>query len=312
MGLRSRTMYRSWVWLTVLVVFSVLLVLANRFTDGETFRGAAPIVVTALALLGLYGLHRATARSGAWRVTNRAVAALAVGTALYALLAYVFNSVLDISVGELVVQPQVCLPILLGYAFGPVAGFFSGAVGNLLGDFVTGWGVFPVSHIASGLTGLIPGLIAALSEEEHDTSFVSALVIGTITVTAAVILVHPQAPEPWTGEVQSFRFWAWILLVGGAVMIANSVLLEETSVHLAALNLYGTLGILAGHLFASLSHIWIYEYRLSTAVIGEFAPSAATDILNLVIFAPIILATYNSLRTKRLARRSRRSDGSQS
>ncbi len=304
MRLRGRMTHQSWVWLAVLIIFSALLVLANRFTDGESFHGAAPTVVTTLALLGLFGLHRATAASGAWAVSNRGIVSLAVGTALYVLLAYVFNSVLDISVGELVVQPQICVPVLLGYAFGPVVGFFSGSVGSLLGDFMTGWGVFPASHVASGLTGLIPGLMCAITTEEQDSSLVSAIVVGTIAITAGIIFIHPRAPEPWTGEVESFRFWAWVLLLGGAVMIANSILLEDVGVHLAALNLYGTLGILAGHAFASLAHLWINEYGIASAFVGEFAPSAATDIMNLVVFAPVTLAMYNSIR--RRGRRKRR------
>lgn len=299
MRFTRRMMYRTWIWLAVLITFSVLLILGNRLTDGESFYGAPSAVVIALALLGLYGVRRATAGSGAWRVSTRGIVGLGIGTALYVLLAYVFNAVLNVSVGELTVQPQVCLPILLGYAFGPVPGFFSGAVGSLLGDFVTGWGVFPVSHIAAGLSGLIPGLLTALAVREEGISRVSTVVITTIAVTASIIFIRPRAPEPWTGEVQSFRFWAWMLLLGGAVMIANTVLLEEVSLHLAALNLYGTLGILAGHAFASLAHIWIFEYTLGTAVIAEFAPSVATDMLNLIIFAPIILATYNSLRRRR-------------
>ncbi|MFW6082732.1 MAG: ECF transporter S component [Chloroflexota bacterium] len=301
MRLRGRMTHQSWVWLAVLIIFSALLVLANRFTDGESFHGAVPTVVTALALLSLFGIHRATAASGAWRVSNRGIVGLSLGTGLFVLLAYVFNAILDISVGDLAVQPQVCVPILLGYAFGPVVGFFSGSVGSLLGDFVTGWGVFPASHIASGLTGLIPGLMCAIGREERNASLVSTIVVATIAVTAGIILVHPQAPEPWTGEVQSFRLWAWVLLIGGAVMVANSILLEDVGVHLAALNLYGTLGILAGHAFASLAHLWINEYGIASAFIGEFAPSAGTDIMNLVVFAPIILAAYNSVR-----RRSRR------
>jgi hypothetical protein len=75
-------------------------------------------------------------------------------------------------------------------------------------------------------------------------------------------------------------------------------LLEQASVALAAVNLWGTLGIMAGNLFASLAHIWINEYTLGTALVGEFAPSAATDLLNLMIFTPLVLAGYNAIRVR--------------
>lgn len=296
MTLKGRRTRQSAVWLAVLVVFLVLLVLANEFTDGERFYGVAPIVVTALALLGLFGVHRATAESPAWRVNTRRIVIMAAGTAVYVFLAYVFNAMLEISVGQVAVQPQICLPILLGYAFGPAVGFFSGSVGNLLGDFVAGWGVFPAWHLGSGVTGMVAGLAAVLTDKGRDPRSISNLVIATIAVTAGVVFVHPRAPEPWTGEVQNFSFWAWALLIGGAVMVANTVLLQEISVDLAAINLWGTMGILAGNAFASLAHIWIYEYGLATAVIGEFAPAAATDILNLIVFTPIVLAAYRGIR----------------
>lgn len=298
MTLGQRARRRSISWLAVLVVFVLLLVLANTFTDGERFYGVAPVVVTTLALLGLFGIQRATSESGSWEVRNRHIGVMALGAALYALTAYVFETLLDLSIGQLVIRPQVCLPILLGYAFGPVVGFFSGSVGSLLGDFVTGWGVFPAWHIGSGLTGLIPGLAAVLTNGEHEPPPISTLVIATIAITASIIFVHPTAPEPWTGEVQDFSFWAWALVIGGVVMIGNSVLLQETHVDLAALNLWGTLGLLTGNAFASLAHLWLYEYSLATAVIGEFAPAAATDIFNLVVFTPLVLAAYRTAQTR--------------
>lgn len=295
MDLRNRRTRRSVIWLAVLLIFLALMVLANEFTEGERFYGVAPIVVTALALLGLLGVHRATVESPVWRLNTRRIAVMATATAIYVILAYVFNTLLPISVGPLVVRPQVCLPVLLGYAFGPVAGFFSGSVGNLLGDFLNGWGVFPAWHIASGVAGLLPGLATALIEQERATRRASTVVIGTIAVTAAIIFVHPRAPEPWTGEVQNFSFWAWALVIGGVVIMANSALLEEINVDLAAINLWGTLGILAGDAFASVSQIWINEYSLATAVIAEFAPEAATDILNLVVFTPVVLVAYRTI-----------------
>lgn len=297
MSSQRRTTRRSIAWLAVLVVFTLLLVLANTFTDGERFYGVAAIVTIALSLLGLFGLHRATSDSSAWRIRTRHIAVMALGAALYIPVAYVFDALLGYSIGQVAIRPQICLPVLLGYAFGPVVGFFSGAVGSLLGDFVSGWGVFPAWHIGSGLAGLMPGLAAVFADERDEQPLISALVIAAIALTASLILVHPQAPEPWTGEVQDFSFWGWALAIGGVVMLANSLLFREARVDLASLNLWGTLGLLTGNAFASLAHIWLYEYSLATAVIGEFAPAAATDILNLVVFAPLVLAAYRTAQT---------------
>jgi hypothetical protein len=296
MTLERRIRRRALTWVAVLIVFVMLLLLANQLTDGERFYGIASTAVIALALLSLFGLYRATAESDLWRVRRRHIPVMTAGAALYVLLAYVFNDLFDLSIGPVPLRPQICIPILLGYAFTPIVGFFTGAVGSLMGDFVTGWGVFPAWHIGSGLTGLVPGLVTLVSYERRNLRHLSTLVIVLMGLTAGIIFVHPRAPEPWTGEVQNFSFWGWLLVIGGAVMLANSRLLEQVSIALAAINLWGTLGIIAGNGFTSVAHIWTNEYSLATAVIGEFAPTVATDVLNLIIFAPLVLAGYNAVR----------------
>jgi ECF transporter S component (folate family) len=298
---------RAITWLAVLIGFVILLALANQFTDGERFYGVAPIATIVLALLGLLGLQRATVDSEAWEIGTREIVVMTLGAALYVLLSYLFNTFLDLSVGQVELRPIVCVPVLFGYAFGPVVGFRTGAVGNLLGDFVTGWGVFPAWAIGSGLTGLIPGWVTILAEEKRNLPFLTMLVVLLVGIAASIVFVHPRVPEPWTGEVHDYSFWGWALIVGGAVLLANRLLLERASVALAAVNLWGTLGIIAGNGFASLAHTWMSEYTLGTALIGEFAPAAASDILNLMILTPLVLASYNAIRER--IRRPRGNDG---
>ena len=94
----------------------------------------------------------------------------------------------------------------------------------------------------------------------------------------------------------NYSFWGWALIIGGLVMLGHSALLREVSVVLAALSLHGALGILVGNAFAALAHLWMNEFGLATAIIGEFAPAAGTDILNLVVFTPLVLAAYRGVR----------------
>jgi uncharacterized membrane protein len=296
--MRSLIKNRTITWVAVLLVFVALLALANTFTEGETFYGLASVAVIAIALIGLLAVYRATSDSRGWRVRPRHIAIMAIGAALYTAMTYLFEAFLPLSVGQVALRPMVCVPVLFGYAFGPVVGFFTGAVGSLLGDFLTGWGVFPAWAIGSGLSGMVPGLTTFLAEDRRNLRYLSTLVILLIAIAAGIVFVHPRAPEPWTDQVQDFSFWGWALVIGGVVMIANRFLLEQVSVVLAALNLWGALGIIAGNGFTSLAHIWINEYTLGTALIGEFAPAAATDILNLMIFTPLLLAAYNALRDR--------------
>jgi uncharacterized membrane protein len=89
---------------------------------------------------------------------TREVVFMAIGAALYGVLAWVFNIIPVPSVSLVALRPVVAIPIFFGFTFGPVVGFFTGAFGNVLGDALTGWGVYPIWDIGNGLMGLIPGL----------------------------------------------------------------------------------------------------------------------------------------------------------
>ena len=134
---------RAIVWLVVLVVFVVLMVLASVLTSGDKIQGIAPIGVTAIGLIVVFVVYLATARNDAWEVGTRQVVYMAIGAALYGVFNYIFNTIPMPSVSQVALRPSVCIPVFFGYAFGPVVGFFTGAVGNILGDFLTAWGVYP-------------------------------------------------------------------------------------------------------------------------------------------------------------------------
>jgi HAMP domain-containing protein len=58
-----------------------------------------------------------------------------------------------------VLRPQIAVPVVMGLAFGPLAGFMAGFFGNALGDLLIGYQLtFWNWHIANGIIGLIPGL----------------------------------------------------------------------------------------------------------------------------------------------------------
>ena len=59
-----------------------------------------------------------------------------------ALLPVQWNRVVAPSVSQVALRPAIAIPMFFGYAFGPVVGFFTGAVGNMFGDALTGFGSF--------------------------------------------------------------------------------------------------------------------------------------------------------------------------
>jgi uncharacterized membrane protein len=298
MSMQQSGTNRALIWLIVLVVFVVLLALASIFTGGQKISGLAPIGVTAIGLILVFAVYLVTAQSDAWVVGTREVVYMAIGAALYGVLNLVFNTIPMPSVSQVALRPSICIPVFFGYVFGPVVGFFTGAVGNILGDFLTGWGVFPAWDIGNGLIGMVPGLVLLFANKRRSLNFLTILVAVLIAITAALIFVNPEVVGPWTGEIEDFSLWAWIFIVGGAVVIAGRFILEQLSVDLAAVNLWGTLGIIIGIGFASIADIWINGYSFATAIIGEFAPAAGPNIVNSMILTPILLAAYEAVQAR--------------
>jgi uncharacterized membrane protein len=298
MSIQQSGTNRALTWLIVLVVFVLLLALASIFTGGDKISGLAPIGVTAIGLILVFAVYLATAQSDAWLVGTREVVYMAIGAALYGVFNWIFNTIPMPSVSQVALRPSICIPVFFGYVFGPVVGFFTGAVGNILGDFLTGWGVYPAWDIGNGLIGMVPGLVLLFINKRRSLNFLTILVGVLIAITALLIFVNPEVVGPWSGEMEDFSLWAWIFIVGGAVVIAGRFILERFSVDLAAVNLWGTLGIIIGIGFAAIADIWINGYSFATAIIGEFAPAAGPNIVNSMILTPILLAAYEAVQAR--------------
>ena len=97
-------------------------------------------------------------RSNLWEVTSRTIVYAAIGAALYGILLVIqipIPGTKDVSI-----RPAFAIVPFFGYAFGPIVGFFTGLVGNMVGDQISGWGALTSWNwsIANGLVGLIAGL----------------------------------------------------------------------------------------------------------------------------------------------------------
>ncbi len=95
-----------------------------------------------------------------WSVDSRTIVYAAIGAALYGVLA-----VLQITIpgsNNVAVRPAFALVPFFGLAFGPVAGLFTGLVGNAIADQISGYGLITAWNwsIANGLVGLLAGVFA--------------------------------------------------------------------------------------------------------------------------------------------------------
>ncbi|MCJ7706792.1 MAG: ECF transporter S component [Anaerolineales bacterium] len=293
---------KIWTWLIVLVVLAALMWVASALTgpEGTKLQGLTWLLWVVIAGVVIYILYFATSQSEAWAVGTRQVVYMAIGAALYGIFSWLFNGTVFVvpSVSLVSIRPAIALPIFFGYAFGPVVGFFTGAVGNILGDFITGWGVYPVWDIGNGLIGLVAGLVMLFPDRRKSLSTLTWLVGVLVLAAIGIILASPVIRHPWTGEQTNYLPWVWVVVIGGVLALAARFLMKPLGEDTAAINLWGALGIIIGIGFAAFADIWVNGYTFFVAMVGEFIPAAGPNLINAAILAPILLAAYKAVQAR--------------
>lgn len=148
-----------------------------------------------------------------WAVTTRVIVYAAIGAALYALFNWISFAIAIPGANNVSVRPHYGLLTFFGFAFGPIVGFLTGFVGNVVGDQLTGWGAFtswPWS-VANGLAGLIAGLFPIWMASRMNS-------VGSKAATAAVAGV--------VATIIGFLF-IFVELVTQSEMGFNAILTEE-------------------------------------------------------------------------------------
>jgi energy-coupling factor transport system substrate-specific component len=102
----------------------------------------------------------AAPQAGLWAFGRREVVQGVAGAALYAVLFWVFKAFpLPIPLRpDVFIRPSLAVPLFVGLMFGPAVGGFTGVVGHVAGDLLTGAGLNWPWALGSGLMGVIPGL----------------------------------------------------------------------------------------------------------------------------------------------------------
>jgi len=132
-------------------------------------------------------------RSTLWAVDSRTIVYAAIGAALYGVLVNVVKIPLPGSTVD--VRPAFALVPFFGFAFGPVVGFFTGLVGNMIGDQISGWGLLTSYNwsIANGVVGLLAGLapiyLATMISRGLPWRAVAGALGGSIAVVLGFLVV---------------------------------------------------------------------------------------------------------------------------
>jgi energy-coupling factor transport system substrate-specific component len=93
-----------------------------------------------------------------WEINVSRIVYAALGAALYGGLSYVTNVLQLPGAGNVSLRPAIVIPLLFAVLFGPLVGLFAGGVGNILGDAISGYGIFWNWDLGNALIGFIAGL----------------------------------------------------------------------------------------------------------------------------------------------------------
>lgn len=114
-----------------------------------------------------------------WAFGTNQVVYAAIGAALYAVVTWAFNVWQIPGAGNVGIRPAIVIPMFFGIAFGPIVGFITGFVGNILADMLSGYGFWIWWDLGNGIIGLIPGLFSALIFKYNEQK---SIILGEISV----------------------------------------------------------------------------------------------------------------------------------
>jgi hypothetical protein len=297
-------------WSVILSLVAVLAFFLGIWLIGRLINPSLNLDQTALlrfvfvgvGLLIVLMVYLITKTNKMWEVGTRQVVYMAIGAALYANLSYLFNGTVFVvpSVSQVALRPAIAIPMFFGYAFGPVVGFFTGAVGNMFGDALTGFGLSPQWSIGNGLVGFIAGLVWLFADKKRS---INVVLIVSAVLAALATVVYALNPATTNGvfydangnNVQ-ITLIAGLSLVIGFVIVLLVRFIFGKNIDVAAAVTWAMLGNILGIGFAAVSDIWINGYPPAVALVGEFIPSAGPNLIFAAILVPILVGAYAAVQ----------------
>ncbi|NMB87118.1 MAG: hypothetical protein GYA17_02085 [Chloroflexi bacterium] len=291
----------------VLVVFLAIVWLGGMINPDLQLDETAVLrfVFVGIGLALVYGVYLATRQSHIWEVGTREVVYMAIGAALFAIFSYLFNGTVFVvpSVSQVALRPAIAIPMFFGYAFGPTVGFFTGAVGNMFGDALTGFGLSPQWSVGNGLVGMISGMVWLFGDKKKSIDTVLGISAVLALAITALYFLNPTIananyfnPDENVFGDQQITLLAGISVLLGLVLVVLVRFFFRDNVDVAAAVTWGMLGNLIGLGFAAISDIWINGYPPVVALIGEFLPAAGPNLLFAAILVPILVAAYAAVQ----------------
>lgn len=293
----------------VLVLFLLVVWIGGAINENLKLDETALLrfVFVGLGLLIVLVIYWLTRGSGAWDVGTREVVYMAIGAALYAVFSYLFNGTVFAvpSVSQVALRPAIAIPMFFGYAFGPTVGFFTGAVGNMFGDALTGFGLSPQWSVGNGLVGMIAGMALLFADKRKGMNGVFIISLVLAAIATIFWLLNPSlanmmffAPEEGIFGDATITWFAALSAAVGFVLVLIVRFAFGQNIDVAAAVTWSMLGDLAGIGFAAISDIWINGYSPAVAIVGEFLPAAGPNLIFAAILVPILVAAYAAVQRR--------------
>jgi hypothetical protein len=264
-------------------------------------------VFVIVGMLIVFAIYWFTRDRDIWLVGTREVVYMAIGAALYAILSYLFNGTVFAvpSVSQVALRPAIAIPMFFGYTFGPVVGFFTGAVGNMFGDALTGFGLSPQWSWGNGLVGLIAGLALLFTDKKKSLNSV-LITSGVVAALATLVfIINRTVPNMLFYDPANNIFgdapiswFAGLSVIVGFVLILVIRFVSSSNLDVAAAITWSMLGNLLGIGFAAISDIWINGFTPAVAIVGEYLPAAGPNLIFAAILVPLLVAAYAAVRVQ--------------
>ena len=293
----------------ILAIFLLVVYVGGTLLGVQRLQtGENPLLRFVFVVVGLLitlVVYLSTRENKIWEVGTRQVVWMAIGAALYAVFSWLFNGTVFIvpSLSQVSLRPAIAIPMFFGYTFGPVVGLFTGAVGNMFGDALTGFGLSPQWSIGNGLVGFIAGMVFLFKDRKK--SLDTVLIVGGVlaALAAMVYALNRTQPNMMFFDAANNIFGdapitltAGVSLLIGFVMVLIVRIAFGKNIDIAAAVTWAMLGNIIGIGFAALSDIWINGYSPAAAVVGEFLPAAGPNLIFAAILVPLLVVAYAAVQ----------------
>ena len=264
-------------------------------------------VFVGIGLVIVFIVYLVTKESDIWVVGTREVVYMAIGAALYAIFSYIFNGTVFVvpSVSQVSLRPAIVIPMWFGFTFGPAVGLFTGAVGNMFGDALTGFGLSPQWSLGNGLVGMIAGMAWLFKDKKKSLNVVLYISLAVALIATILYFTNRGQSNMMFYDVDNGIFgdapismFAGLSAIIGLVLVVIIRFVFKKNINVAAAVTWSMLGNFLGIGFAAISDIWINGFSPAVAIVGEFLPSAGPNMIFAAILVPLLVGAYDSLQSR--------------